>query len=178
MMICVELLYRCISVRREYTRKFIHVLSCLYALAATIYLPTKQYFISTLFFLGIILVSRLGRYFRSIHVYRKTYGDILLPLGLLLIHLALRETHHFVPAFLIIAFADTVAGLSMRRSKSWYGSLLFCMVSIDICILFYGMSYSVILLAIGAMVVERISTHGWDNLTVPLFLCIAMPGLF
>jgi dolichol kinase len=86
----------------------------------------------------------------------------------------------FIPAILVITFADSLAGLvgTLLKSKirTWAGSITFFLVALGILIgygdgLTYpwqGMYFFAPAIALGLTVLERKTPLGFDNLTVPV----------
>lgn len=172
----LEYSVRRVNANREITRRIAHVLSSLFGLAMGIVLDETTFIVMCLFFLAVITVSFSTRYFSFIHnVRRKTYGELLLPLGILLTYLVAQDTTQiFSVSVLILAIADPIAGIVGDLSYRVYAlrtSVFYILALSVLLIMFPPSQYGVALLvALIITIVERLSPYGTDNLTIP-FSC-------
>jgi dolichol kinase len=127
------------------------------------------------------IFSRLNLLTSVNDVERQTYGQYVLSLGYLCTYIvSVSNPRVFIPAILIITFADSLAGLvgTLLKSKirTWAGSITFFLVALGILIgygdgLTYpwqGMYFFAPAIALGLTVLERKTPLGFDNLTVPV----------
>ena len=128
-----------------------------------------------MFFLLMISVSYVRKFFSSIHgVKRRTFGEIFLPLGILAAFLISNgETTTFLVSVLILSISDSVAGFLSDLQfdkKRILGSSSFFLCSLLILFLFLrSQPFSLLILqALLVTLVERISKYGTDNLSIPI----------
>ncbi|MEK7621537.1 MAG: hypothetical protein AAB395_04270 [Patescibacteria group bacterium] len=110
---------------------------------------------------------------------RKTYGEVLLPLGTLLAFIVAHDRPEvFISSILIMTFADASAGivgdLRAKQRASHLGSIVFFVVSIFILTFFIKDTFSLFSIAFILSVVEKISPLGSDNFTIPLTAVILL----
>jgi dolichol kinase len=177
-----EIIFRKFRLKAEITRKITHVLSAVLLTVLPIWISLNDIKIIALLFIVVLLLSVKFKIFKSIHnVKRKTYGEILFPLGVLSVLFFTSDVLTFQAAMLILGFSDTAAELFGRqygkikflnKSSSLIGSLSFFIVTFFIIMILRlpGLNTidSVIISAL-LTIIEAISTNGTDNLSVPLF---------
>ena len=174
LLLIIELISRKHNLNRELTRKTAHILSGLFGAAMGLILSSFAFITLTLMFLLIISLSYFYKFFSSIHdVKRKTYGEIFLPLGILITYLlAPGSPKNFLASILILAISDPLAGLTGDFSKNniLYRSITFFVATITILLLVFQ-SEQIIFLIIVAFIltfIENISSYGTDNITIPI----------
>lgn len=163
----------------EITRRIVHIFSGLSTLLDYLLLPGIWFIILiSISLVGIAASQRFG-WLTSVHsVRRRTFGEVFLPIGTLTTYwvstawLTESNWNYFVPALLIMTFADAASGITSDvlklQRKSWQGSMVFAIFSVAILVIFGTEVLRAILFAIVLTAVERFSTLGSDNLTVPL----------
>lgn len=170
----VELVKRKFSISSEITRRVVHIGAGLCTIIDFYYVPGWPFVVLITTSIGIICYSYLKNFFTSVHnVTRHTYGEIFLPFGSLSAYfISLNEPTAFLPALLIMTFADSLAGLTSdflkQPRKIWRGSLVFFVVAL--VILLFSTKFDPIFaigIALVVSAVERYSPKGSDNLTVP-----------
>lgn len=178
----IELIKRKFGISPEIMRRFAHMVSGCVVLLEYIYLPSI--WVVVLIIGGGLLFyifSRLNLLTSVNDVERQTYGQYVLSVGYLCTFIvSVSNPRVFIPAILIITFADSLAGLvgTLLKSKirTWAGSIIFFLVALGILIgygdgLTYpwnGMLFITPVIALGLTVVERQTPLGFDNLTVPV----------
>jgi dolichol kinase len=180
--VSTELMHRKMNIRAEITRKIAHVLSAMTLAILPIFMSILDISIIALIFIIVLIVSFRLKVFRSIHsVKRKTYGEILFPVGVLAVFIFSRNVMVFEVAMLILGFSDTAAELIGKKfGKAKYlnnhttiiGSIAFFSVTILILSIFNGIGLSLadkIIIGVILTNVEAISNYGIDNLLIPLF---------
>lgn len=194
--VAMELWGRRSSVAREITRKGVHIGGGLIALALPALFASHWTVLalSALYTIA-LLVARRRELLPSVHgVARVTYGEVIYPaaiyLTLLVTTLVDRPTY-YVAAILALAVGDGLAGLVGERfarrryrvfgsTKSLEGSgvfLIACTVIVATTLVVsdaYSWAHAVLLALLVASivtVVEGLSTHGLDNVSVPLATC-------
>lgn len=170
----IEWLTRKNNLNKELTRRITHVLSGFFGALMGLILSPTVFITLTLAFFLIISISYFYKFFSSIHgVKRKTYGEIFLPLGILITYLLTPGSpKNFLASILILAISDPLAGLIGDFSKNniLYRSITF-FVSTIIILLIIFQSEQVIFLITTAFVltiVEKLSSLGTDNITIPV----------
>ena len=84
LLVLIEYITRRKNLNKEFTRKIAHVISGLFGVVMAFVLDKWVFIAFALIFFVIISISYGIKFFSSIHnVKRKTYGEILLPLGIL-----------------------------------------------------------------------------------------------
>ena len=173
----LELIKRKFKPHTELTRKIAHLFSGVAAIFFSYFLNVNEFILVSLMFLGLFLLTRSKRVFKSIIPdHRKTYGEILYPLGLIVLALSLYQFKElFITGVLILAIPDTVAGYLgfklNKKTKSKAGSLAYFLITLAILLIGFNLKTSVLLAAILTLV-EFISPLGIDNLSVPFAFCL------
>lgn len=169
----IELAKRKLGWSAEITRRLAHITSGLCALLNYFLVSHLTFIVLVLLSLALILLSWRFKIFTSIHnVKRKTYGEIFLALGILAsFAISLGKPEIFIPSLLVIAFADSFAGLTSdffkQPRKMIRGSLVFLITTFSILCFSQLPIAQVIAVSLVLTLVERYSPLGSDNLTVP-----------
>ncbi|KKQ53148.1 hypothetical protein A2865_02545 [Candidatus Woesebacteria bacterium RIFCSPHIGHO2_01_FULL_39_17] len=159
---------------KELTRRIAHILSGLFGAIMGSILEPPVFITFVLVFLVIISLSYGVKFFSSIHnVKRKTYGEIFLPLGILIAYLlANGSMTNYLASVLILAISDPLAGIigDISNKKLTYGSVVFFVSTLSVLLVIFKFEQFVFVVSIALIVtlVERISSYGTDNLTIPL----------
>lgn len=174
----VEVIFRKRQPDPEQSRRLSHLVGTLFGIAIAYFFSKPVFITIALAFLLLIIFSRRQNYFSHIHrVTRKTYGEELLPIGLLLSYIISNANPAvFIPAFLITGVSDPLNGYIVQKYKShWVGSLVFLASSLLILAFFSDLNLVPVLL-IGCIVtlIERVSSYGTDNLTVAVSVAILL----
>lgn len=178
--IIIEYFARMRNANREYTRRIAHVSSSLFGLAMGIVMEEIVFITMCLFFLIVITISLHIKYFSFIHnVKRKTYGELILPLGILVSYLVANDVMIiFTTSVLILAIADPIAGMIGDVYHDSYAlrTLAFFLFTMFILlILLPPANYPfVFLIASSVTIIERISPYGTDNLTIPFMSSVLL----
>lgn len=173
-LLCVELARRNYGWKPENTRRILHLLSGSFALLMSSVLKPWVFVLMTLCFFTVISISFFSSYFSAIHkVKRKTIGELLFPIGILLAYFSAQGYNaYFVSALLILTFADPLAswvGMNYKKNK-YAGSVAFFACTLVILITSFSVSnlFFLSIIAILLTVIERHSPYGTDNATLPL----------
>jgi len=188
-MLALEALVRRRGWRHETTRRIAHVLACLYAIASHAVLPLWLFVLACSLFVLALVLSRRMKVLTSVHTTRRaSLGEVYLPVGIIIAALAgalAWDTAVFLATILILALADVAAGVTgdllRAESKTRLGSLAFFGVSILVVQACGFGPLSSLAVAVVATLVERVSSRGTDNLTVPLaagLLLALLPPVF
>jgi phytol kinase len=171
----VELLARRFHVKTELTRKAAHIALGVIAVLGFYEGPLWLYVLSITGLMAFLVLAQRRRLLKSLHaIERPSFGDAFFPIGLLApLPLTLSHPDVYVTSILVVTFADSAAGLvghlRKKKSKSLHGSLAFFVVAIVVLGLTTTLTFGFIaLVAALVTIVERFSTFGLDNLTVPL----------
>lgn len=172
--IVIEYLTRKNNFNKELTRKLDHLLSGLFAIFMGLSLEAPVFLAFVFIFFIIIFLSYKINFFSSIHnVKRKTYGELLLPLGIFTAFIfANGPTPIYIASVLIMAISDPLSGIigSMFQRNYPCGSLFFFISALLILLIIFQNEkiFSLALIALVITLAERVSPLGTDNLTVPL----------
>lgn len=177
--VALEIARRRFGYSPEITRRIVHIFSGLSTLLDYWLLPGVWFIILIGTSLVGIAASQKFGWLTSVHsVRRRTFGEVFLPIGTLATYwvsvgnLGESNWQYFVPALLIMTFADAASGITSDilklQRKSWRGSLVFALVSAAILLGFGAEPLVAIAMATALTAVERFSKLGSDNLTVPL----------
>lgn len=202
-LVASELLWRRGVLRGERARKFIHVLAGSWVAFWPYYIPLDGIVVLSVAMLTLTIYSRATKLFHAIYaVKRKTYGDIIYALGLLLCAYLGTEPWVFTVSVLLLALADggaaVVGRLYGKRStylvfgskhlrKSVLGTLAFLVLaylSVGIGwftggaeVLREHISVTFVILPLGATLLENVVPSGFDNLITPLFATLLLNSL-
>lgn len=169
----VELITRKKNLNKELSRKTIHILAGLFGAGMGIYFNSTIFILLIFAFNILIIVSYYKSFFTSIHkVKRRTYGEILFPLGILSAYLISNgNIPIYVASVLILTISDPLAGLlgNIVKKKSYIGSFAFFITTLIIIFTIFGLSglFQIIIISLIITQVEKISSYGTDNLTIP-----------
>lgn len=176
----IEGVVRRFGISTDYSRRLAHIVASLFGILIWSQFSPLVFLVCTSILVGIIALSYAKRILRSVHnVRRKTYGEVFLPLGILVTYLiAYQRPEVFIPAILITCFADVAGGIiSDIRNQgrpSKLGSLGFIIVTYIILVV-CGQGYAAAaLIAFVIMATERISPYGSDNFTVPIAAAVLL----
>ncbi len=198
-----EFLWRKKIVKGERARKFIHILAGAWMAFWPQYLSFRAIVILGSFAIVLLIISRITHLFHAIYaVKRRTYGDILFAVAIVLCGLAGQEQWVFTVSILLMALADGgaavvgrfwgihnqyfVFGLTSLR-KSVAGTLAFIIFAYASIALgwFLGGEEVIranplvvlLVLPLGAAVIENTTPFGLDNLFTPLFATLLLNTL-
>lgn len=169
----LEVITRKFKIRTEVTRKIAHLLSGIFAIVFSYVLNRPEFLFVTSLFFGFFLLTYLKKSLKSINlIHRKTYGEVAYPLGLIVLAMSLYNVKDaFMIGVLILAVPDTVAGIAgsilRKKGKSLIGSLSYFLCAF-IILAFNRDPISSILFACVLTLIEYLSPHGLDNLTIPI----------
>ena len=182
----------------EVSRKSVHVSSCLVVAAFPLFgIGYRELFWIAAGSFAAIALLRGTVLLRSIMgVQRKSYGDLLLPLSLMVAASIGLSYPAFAAAYLVLGISDALAGVigeayGRRRytlfghAKSYAGSAAFFLSGLAILVpagLWMGQPIATALLvalALGAALtlIEAFSHQGTDNLLLPLIAAVSLQTL-
>ncbi len=174
--VSVQLLSRRLPVAPEVLRKLVHIGGALLAVPLPLFLSYRQIVVLGLTFAVLMAISRQARIFSAVHdVDRRTYGEILFPLGVALLAAAFPHGEPYVYGVLVLGLADGLAALVGTRygrvrlpgGKSVWGSLTFFVVALAAALALVGATYVALVAAVALTAAEANLRHGFDNLVVP-----------
>lgn len=200
LLVVSEYLWRKKIIAGEYGRKLVHMSMGLFIASWPYFLTMGTIrFISCAAILTLI-ISRKFKIFHAIHdVRRRTYGELLYPLSILMIAVFAQADWVFAVAVLFVALADGMAAVIGKKwgktltyniagtKKSVVGTLtyiLFAYICLGVGMIIGGKEtisvhpvlVFVVLPAVSASL-EAISPYGSDNITAPLFVVLVLNAL-
>lgn len=189
MLVLSEFLWRKAHIRGEFARKFIHII-------AGTFIAFLPFWVSygwvALLAMGFILANLLNRYtplFHAIHaITRRSWGDLLFGVGILITALLRPNKWLFAGAILQVALADGLAAIIgshygkhkyklFDHSKSPIGTLAFYITSFLVLVFITkvggvtagdGMLPLFLVVPATMTVLENVSGYGTDNVMLPL----------
>jgi len=174
----LEVLSRKFSLPPELIRRISHISGALFTIFFSFYLSAYLLLAILGIFTIIMFISRLLKVFNHIHaVSRPTIGEELLPIGFIAAYLISNgNSTIFVPSILIVGVADPITGIVMQKYKKHsLGILVFALVSIPLLMLFsQAPIWMSIMIAVVVSLVERISSYGTDNLSIPVSVALLL----
>lgn len=198
-----EYLWRKKILKGEKARKFIHILAGCWIAFWPLYLPFDGIFILGCIALTMLIYSRITRLFHAIYaVKRKTYGDILFAVGIIVCAYLAKADWVFTVSILFLSLADGGAALVGKHwgvkneylvfakkslKKSIAGTIAFvglAYVSILVGWMLGGSEYMsenillvFVLLPLLATLLENTMPYGFDNLFTPIIATLLLNGL-
>jgi len=199
LIVLTEVLHRRFKVRTEHSRKFLHVsggLMCL--LFPLIFTSHWWLLVLAVIAFSILFITYKTKQLASVHkIYRYSVGSILFPIPVYLCFLMAEKAgsnlYFYLPVSLL-AISDTAAEIGgniwghlsrqfFGGQKTLAGSLCFFISAFPICFIcldslvhasLTDLILSSFLIAFIATVIELITLHGWDNLTIPLIVIVLL----
>jgi dolichol kinase len=183
----------------EIARKFVHITVGSFVAFWPFWIPANVIYIICLGFISVDIFSRITGWFPSIHkVPRKTWGDVLFPVGIAATLWLANDPWIFTAAILHLSLADGFAALAGEKygktnaykilgyKKTFAGNVAFFLISLAIVmglIWFEPGSFSAIaapvllLVPLFATTIESLSVRGSDNILVPVLLTLLLNAL-
>ncbi len=184
------------DLKTEVTRKFVHITVGSFVAFWPFFIPEWMIYFICLGFIAVVMASRLLGWFKSIHaVDRKTWGDILFPIGIASTLIVANNKWVFAIAMLHLALADGFAALVGEKwgqktiykihgyKKTIVGNGAFFATSaliMGVAIFGLDIGFSQLGLAglfwipLTATALETVAVRGLDNLIVPVTLAILL----
>lgn len=191
-----ELLWRLKITKGEYARKFVHILTAIFASTWAFYIDNQMIILISMIIVSVVILVNRYKIFPSIHaIKRATYGEIWFPLGIGITALIFSNPYIYALAVLHMGLADgmaAVVGVAMGKNalrfkimgytKSFAGSLTFFTISLWLYLSYWLNFTSVPIFAdnftqavtvslssaLIVTVVEMVSPKGSDNVLVPV----------
>jgi phytol kinase len=197
-LVLAEYLFRGHKIKNEDSRKLIHIFVASFVATWPFYMTYHYIELISLAFFVVIVLSRYLKVFQSIHkVGRKSMGDILFPISILISALLAPSRLVFVVVMLNIGLADGLAAIvgvrlgkhtkkaKFGHTKSFAGSLTFFIVALAILLFIKVFPIHlnhlgwpmVAILPLATALIENLSGYGSDNITVPLAILVALRWL-
>jgi len=174
-LVIIEVMKRRFNISAEYTRRAAHIVIGTMGILGYLLGPVWLYAVVVGALFIVLLALRKGSILSSITgVKRKSFGDILLPVGLLAaIPLTLHNPIYYIVSISVMVYADSLCGImSDVREKPAHtltGSLVFMLATFIIVAVFTEIGWLHILwISLTLTVVELCSKRGSDNLTLPI----------
>jgi phytol kinase len=176
---------RLFSLKREAARKLVHVLGAAASASLALFLSLNKVAALGVLFFGVLLLVRRYKLVTALYdVTRRTYGELLFPLGVSAAALIAKTPHVYIAALCIIGLADTAASIVGRRygrrpiagarSKSFEGSAAFFLVTCGILLSLFHATVYLFAVSVLLTIAEAYSDHGSDNLTVPALAAVLL----
>ncbi len=166
----LELVSRKRNLQAENVRRASHAVSAVFVAVLGVTISGTALIVLLSVFIPIMWYSKKRRILNHIHgVTRPTIGEELLPLGFIVAYVvAGGDSSIFLPAVLILGFADPITGFVVERYNNHiYGFVCFMIVALLITLTF-GVTISAALpVAFVAAASERLFSYGFDNITIP-----------
>lgn len=181
-LVLFELILPRTTLALPWQRKIIHVSMCLAVTCFSFMLPYYWFIPIGIFFTILLMLLRKFRPLVSLADRRDTsFGEIFLPLGVVLAALLAQSLDAFQITILLLGFADTAAyivGTSFVSPrlifhKTLLGSTAYILVSVSILATFRPLPIALI---VGCVlgIIELISPKGSDNFTIPLVAALLL----
>lgn len=199
LLVIAEFLKRKHIIRGEISRKFVHITVGSFVAFWPFFLTWNEIRIMCVAFIVVVLINRHLRVFKSLHsVKRPTVGDILFPVGIGIATFVSSSPWIFTVAVLHLSLGDGMAAIIgqtkgknysytiLRQKKSTAGSVAFWLVSVCIVsalLIFMPVQLEnvalplLFILPITTTLLESLSIFGMDNVTVPVFVALALSML-
>lgn len=189
----VELLKRKAVLSNDASRRLAHIGAGAINIAAPWFVPVVAIVSVNIIFAALLLVGRQSKYFTSIQTTdRKTYGDVYFPLGIVIAAVVFLpdSVAAFQYGVAIMGFSDALAGFVGERwgrtvitvlgnRKTVIGSLVFCVSSFAITILFAPQLILAVFLSVFLLtLVELVLVYGLDNLVLPVLAGLLFSNFF
>ena len=194
----VELLARRVDfLPPELVRKLAHMSSAVFAAFLPLVLGFDEIALLGVLFAGLMAASQRLGIFTAIHgVSRRTYGEVLFPLGIAALALVCSSPAAFAYGVLVLGLGDGLAALVGERygrrripllqtRKTLWGTgafLAVCFVVGVVLLAATGVApaYALVASAVMALAltpIELVLTYGFDNLALPLVAGLLVTGL-
>ena len=192
LLVLSEFLWRKKIIRGEYGRKIVHMTAGFYIASWPYFMDFITIQLIALFAMLTLLISRKFKVFHAIHdVKRRTYGELLYPVSILIIATLASADWIFSVAVLFIALADGMAALMGRKwgtkkysytigktNKTIVGTFayeVFACIALLIGLLIGGKETLLgspfvvfVWLPLFCSFLEAVSPYGTDNITAPV----------
>jgi len=202
-LIASEVLWQKKIIIGEKARKFIHILAGAWMAFWPLYIPFDGIFVLGCVALSLLIYSRITKLFHAIYsVKRKTYGDILFAVAIVVCAYFGQEPWIFTISILLLALSDGGAAVfgryyglknqylvfgSKNLRKSIAGTVAFLLFSYFSILVGWLMGGGDIIsanlfmvlavLPFGSALLENTMPYGLDNLTTPLFATLLLNSL-
>lgn len=186
-----EIMYRRFQASFLFSRKMAHILGSLVSLVLPYFLSNTKALYIGLFFTGVLIISKQGNFFRSVHDKKKSnIGEIVFPLGIALSAWLVWPMSIFAyqGSCLVLGLSDGLAGyLGNLYGKKVYhifngiktieGSIIFLFFTTLIFYSYYFLFntdisilgiFLVFVYANIVTLVEALLSSGWDNVAIPI----------
>lgn len=188
-----EILKRAFSLSTTITRRIIHMGTAIVAGIAPFFVTREEIIIVSIIFAVVILLGRPFLLFSAIHsVGRTTFGEIYLPLGVIVTAFIFLpdELRAFQFGIFVMGVSDALAGIIgekfgkhyvhfLDNKKSLEGSLTFFISSLVLTFLFFPIvGYQLVLTPFVLTLTEFGLIYGLDNLILPIVGAFLARGLF
>lgn len=181
----IDLLQKIINEKSKWSRKATHILSGLVVVFFPEFLSSNEIFSLSIFFFFFLLLSKWKNILTLHNVKRKTYGELIYPISIILLNYFFlpNDAYAFKIGILVLAFSDGLAGwigekidykpiYVFKHKKSIGGSIIFLISTFLIYIAFFGAATEILIpiLAVSLIltILEFFVILGFDNLIIPV----------
>ena len=181
----IDLLQKIINEKSKWSRKATHILSGLVVAFFPEFLSSNEIYSLSIFFFFFLLLSKWKNILSLHNVKRKTYGELIYPISIILLNYFFlpNDAYAFKIGILVLAFSDGLAGwigekidykpiYVFKHKKSIGGSIIFLISTFLIYIAFFGAATEILIpiLAVSLIltILEFFVILGFDNLIIPV----------
>lgn len=181
----IDLLQKIINEKSKWSRKATHILSGLVVVFFPEFLSSNEIYSLSIFFFFFLLLSKWKNILTLHNVKRKTYGELIYPISIILLNYFFlpNDAYAFKIGILVLAFSDGLAGwigekidykpiYVFKHKKSIGGSIIFLISTFLIYIAFFGAATEILIpiLAVSLIltILEFFVILGFDNLIIPV----------
>jgi phytol kinase len=181
----IDLLQKIINEKSKWSRKATHILSGLVVVFFPEFLSSNEIYSLSIFFFFFLLLSKWKNILTLHNVKRKTYGELIYPISIILLNYFFlpNDAYAFKIGILVLAFSDGLAGwigekidykpiYVFKHKKSIGGSIIFLVSTFLIYIAFFGAATEILIpiLAVSLIltILEFFVILGFDNLIIPV----------
>ncbi len=180
-----EAISRQYKISTEITRKAVHVLTSAVVVYMTFFLSLNEIAAISALFLVFFAATRRYNIWKSLfEIKRKTYGEIMFAVGVILAALISEDERIFACSVLVMGLADPAAAIigqhykkahGFFNSKTIEGTAGFFLITVFLLGAF-GVTTAQTALYFGAItaLAELVSKNGLDNITVPLAVSLLL----
>ena len=189
-----EYLWRQLHIKGEFARKFVHIIAGTFIAFLPFWVSYGWIAVLAVGFIAANILNRYTPVFHAIHaITRRSWGDLLFGIGILVCALIEPNRWLFAGAILQVALADGLAAVvgthySKHRYKifdhykSPIGTLTYYFSSVAIAILVllvgnlggHNVFAVIVLIPLIMTLFENISGYGTDNVVLPLVFLLAI----
>ncbi len=200
LLVLSEIGWKHAHLKDEVARKFVHITTGTFIATLGFWVPYEWIMVLAVGFVAVNVLNRYTNYFHAIHaVNRKSWGDVLLGVGVFIAAWLEPSAWVFFAAIVQVSLADgfaAIAGVTYGKKhgeyylfgqpKTYIGSAVFALISILTlsAVLFLNPYYAdplsllpfAVILGLTLTFLENLAVFGSDNLVLPIatILCLGL----